>query len=533
MTEGNKNIILKKCMNRTWSTFFGRFGRLLPIQISALSLVLQEKNAIIISSTASGKTEAVVAPLCERILKNKIEGLSVIYITPTKALANDLFERLNEQMSELNLKILVKTGDKPQINIQKLPNFLITTPESLDSIICRHPSILKNIKSIVIDEIHNIDNKHRGDQTRILLKRLRLIAGEYSIYALSATVNEPLEVAKRYMNNFHIVQTNGLREIKETYVFSFEEILEIAKIEHLYKILVFCNSRKKTEETGVTLKNILNKYKVVVHHGSLSKYEREEAECFMKESRHAVCVSTMTLEIGIDIGSIDAVVLAEVPWDVESFIQRIGRAGRRTGIIRVFLLCNNKSKKTFEFMIDCAKKNTLESKPYHPDLSVLVQQIFSVLYSNQKGVNEDYFYDLFDDFCSYEEVKKIIENLIESGYLIKKNKKICATEEIINLGDRGYIHSNIPTLKTVEVVNSITGRKIGEIQLSIEFIESYPSFTLAGRFWDIVKRKEGKVYVKESSMSTVYVKFKTNSQLGAFFKYLPEEIQGSELEKRS
>ncbi len=80
------------------------------------------------------------------------------------------------------------------------------------------------------------------------MKRLRLIAGEYSIYALSATVNEPLEVAKRYMNNFHIVQTNGLREIKETYVFSFEEILEIAKIEHLYKILVFCNSRKKQKK---------------------------------------------------------------------------------------------------------------------------------------------------------------------------------------------------------------------------------------------------------------------------------------------
>ena len=80
------------------------------------------KNAIIISSTASGKTEAVVAPLCERILKNKIEAIC-IYITPTKALANDLFERLNEQMSELNLKILVKTGDKPQINIQNFQIF--------------------------------------------------------------------------------------------------------------------------------------------------------------------------------------------------------------------------------------------------------------------------------------------------------------------------------------------------------------------------------------------------------------------------
>lgn len=532
MTDRKENEILKRSLKRSWNTFYRRFGHLLPIQISALPLVLQEKNAMIVSATASGKTEAVVAPLCERILKYNIPGLSVVYIVPTRALANDLFGRLNEQMSELGLEISIKTGDKNKINKKKLPNILITTPESLDSIICRQPDILKNIKSVVIDEIHIIDSKHRGDQTRILLKRLRSIAGEYSTYSLSATISDPSGIAKRYMNDFQIIQAIGQREINETYVSSLEEVFESAKKEHLHKILIFCNSRKKTEDTAVKLKSFLNKSKVVVHHGGLSKCEREETESFMKNSKYAVCVSTMTLEIGIDIGSLDAVVLAEIPHEVESFIQRIGRAGRKAETIRVFVLCTAESKQNFEYMIDCANQNILEDKLYYPDLSVVVQQTFSVLYSNPKGVSEDYFYDLFADFCSYEEVKRILENLIESSYLISKDQKIYAPEKVMNIGDRGSIHSNIPTLKAVEVINNITNKKIGEIQIPIDFFGNYQSFTLAGKSWDILKGKEGKVYVKESLIRAESAKFKSTSQLGAFFQYLPEEIQKSELEKR-
>jgi ATP-dependent helicase Lhr and Lhr-like helicase len=317
------------------------------------------------------------------------------------------------------------------------------------------------------------------------------------------------------------------------HVFSFEEVFEIAKKEQLYKILIFCNSRKKVEDTAIILKDILNKSKIVVHHGSLSKSEREETENFMKIPKFAVCVSTMTLEIGIDIGSLDAVVLADVPHEIESCIQRIGRAGRRTGTTRVFLLCNStESKQYFEYMIGCAKENVLKEKIYYPDLSVVVQQMLSLSYSSSNGISEDYLYDLFTDFCSYEELKRIMEHLIESKYLINKDQKIYASEKIMNIGDRGFIHSNIPTLKAFEVINNVTNKKVGEIQLPIDFIGNYRSFVLAGKSWNLLKQKEGKLYVKESPMRAKSANFETAVQLGAFFKYLPEEIQGAELEKR-
>jgi ATP-dependent helicase Lhr and Lhr-like helicase len=113
------------------------------------------------------------------------------------------------------------------------------------------------------------------------------------------------------------------------------------------------------------------------------------------------------------------------------------------------------------------------------------------------------------------------------------DQKIYASERVMNIGDRGYIHSNIPTLKAVEVINNSTNKKIGEIQLSIDFVGKYQSFTLAGKSWNIVREKEGKVYVKESLTCAGSAKFKTNPQVGAFFEFLPEEIQVSELEKRS
>jgi len=351
MTDRNENLKLKKRLKRTWSTFFVRFGRLLPIQALVVPVVLSGKNCIIVSSTASGKTEAVLAPLCEKILKERIIGLSVLYITPTRALANDLYDRLHEQMSELNITISIKTGDKPRFNHENPPDILITTPESFDSLLCRHANELENVKAVIVDEIHILDGTYRGDQLRLLLNRLRKKVGDFSVYTLSATVSAPEDVASRYMNDFEVIQSEDSRQIVETYVSSFDNLFETVKKEHLKKILVFCNSRAGTESVGMAMQELWGRRSVVVHHGSLSKNEREEAEMFIKDSKHAVCVSTMTLEIGIDIGNIDAVVLADVPWNIESFLQRIGRAGRRTGVNRVFLLSDPDSQTSFEDMV--------------------------------------------------------------------------------------------------------------------------------------------------------------------------------------
>jgi len=209
----------KRSLRRTWITFFGRYGRLLPIQSRTIPVVLDGKNAIIVSATASGKTEAVIAPLIERYLKEESDGIAILYISPTKALVNDMYDRLNGQLDELGVSISIKTGDTPRFKPGKSPNVLITTPESFDSLICRHPNSFKNIKAVILDEIHLIDNTYRGDQLRLLLKRLKCVSDTYfNIYALSATVACPEEVGSRYLGDFEVITDHDKRDIEYTLV---------------------------------------------------------------------------------------------------------------------------------------------------------------------------------------------------------------------------------------------------------------------------------------------------------------------------
>lgn len=466
------------------------------------------------------------------MLNENLEGLSILYITPTRALANDLYDRLHEQISELDLTIAIKTGDKPHFKEKKPPNILITTPESLDSLLCRYPQALNCIKAVVLDEIHILDGTYRGDQLRILLKRLREISSDFSTYALSATVSSPEIMGRRYMDNFEVINSGGSREIRETYVSSLHEIFNSSKEENLRKILFFCNTRDQTENLAIYAKEIWSSKQVAVHHGSLSKSEREETELFLKTSKRAICISTMTLEIGIDIGNIDAVVLVDLPWDVSSFVQRMGRAGRRTGVVRLFMLCNSANEQAFREMLSLAKDNIIEDDFYTEDLSVVVQQIFSALFANRNGITEQYLYTLFEGFCSIEDVRCIISELAGNGYITRKAGKIHASENVLNLGERGTIHSNIANTKSVEVINISTNNKVGEIYLADKDLKNGKTFVLAGKMWIIDKTIRNSVYVKlSSSRPSASALFKLRISQGYFFEYLPQDLQAVQQNK--
>ena len=534
MITMNENIQMKRRLKRTWHAFFVRFGRLLPIQRAAVPVVLAGRNAILVSATASGKTEAVIAPLCERILSGRLEGLSVLYVTPTRALANDLYDRLNEQIEQLHLKIDIKTGDSPSLNWKRLPDIVITTPESFDSILCRHPDVLSKIEAVVLDEIHFLDGTYRGDQLRLLLKRLRFIKPNFSVYALSATVTNPDEVAARYAPDCEVIQIEGKRVFHESYVQTLDEVKEYAQKESLNKLLIFCNSRKKTESLAIDAKRIWGPGGVVVHHGSLHKKERTETEETMKSAKRAICVSTMTLELGIDIGDIDGVVLADPPYDTASFIQRIGRAGRRTGKIRMFAICDNGNREVFEELVVAARSNLLDEKTYYEDLSVVVQQIFSMLYANPSGVMHTALTEIFESFCSQRmHVDRIINHLRENEHIIQKANRLYASEAVMNLAERGKIHSNIPDSVGVLVIDIIRNREVGEIVLPVRTIQEMRPFVLAGRVWGIEKVERQKLYVKQIHTSADPADFRQSIFVGAYFGYLPADLQKEELKKRS
>ncbi|MEO0023382.1 MAG: DEAD/DEAH box helicase, partial [candidate division WOR-3 bacterium] len=132
--------------------------------------------------------------------------------SPTRALVNDLYRRLVEPLEYLGLKLERKTGDHPAIDEDRLPFMLLTTPESFDSLLCRHPRIFTSLKAVIIDEIHLLDNSPRGDQLRILLERLRLINPAVSCYALSATIDDE-RIGERYFPDGVVVKVANQREI--------------------------------------------------------------------------------------------------------------------------------------------------------------------------------------------------------------------------------------------------------------------------------------------------------------------------------
>lgn len=511
-----------KRLKKTWLTFFGRFGGLLPIQRKAIPVILDKKDAILVSSTASGKTEAVIAPLLERLINEEWQGLSILYISPTKALVNDMYARLNEQCQELGVILTVKTGDKQKFNPRKLPNFLITTPESFDSILCRHPKSLENIRAIVLDEIHLLDNTYRGDQLRFLLKRLLTATkSEFNIYALSATIADPIEMGNRYSEKFEIIKTSDKRKINHSLVQSIGEIFDYVQTENLRKILVFCNKRASVELIAKECKRFWGEQRVVVHHGSLSTNIRHEAESFMKETHYGACVATMTLEIGIDIGSIDAVVLAEVPWSISALMQRIGRSNRRSKNNRVFAIYKDDEEKALlEVMFIAGKEGFIEPVDYNPDYAVIVQQVFSILFGNPQGIEHKYFQNLFKDFCPPTILLEILNFLQQKEWIIKRKDKWFANSKLMNFGAFGKIHSNIPNTVVHKVINKVNNRVIGEITLPIDDV-----FILAGRVWKVVSILDKKIFVTATKYKDFIAKFKKQSSKSQFYYFLPKKFR--------
>ena len=523
--------VIKRRLQKTWFYFFNRFGHLSPVQEAVIPKVLEGKNLIVCSPTASGKTEAIVAPVVERLLKDDIGGLKVLYITPTRALANDLFIRLNEPLLNLGIKLRVKTGDKPFFNSKDPPNFIITTPESFDSLLCRYSQAFNGLKFIIIDELHLLDCNYRGDQLRVLLERLRSKITQVNYYMMSATLKEPKETARRYCDNAEIIVVEGKREIFHEFLNisdiskGLSKLISILMSNREFKTLFFCNSRKETEFIGQQINKLIKDFgygiNVYIHHGSLSRRQRLAAEQAIREEKAVFCVATSTLELGIDIGDIDAVVLVHPPPNVSSLLQRIGRGNRRRNYIKAYGLYSDESElNIFNIMFTHARKGEIEYSQYVPSLSAVVQQIFSIMYERGK-VHQSFLIHLLHILCDAEKLKKILLHLSLLGYLEFNNDYIYPSMKLLDLADKGFIHSNIPNEKDMQVIDTATDLYIGNIV--IEPIKG-TRFVLAGRSWEIKRCLGRKIFVKEIKEFDFVASFGKRRSEGKFINLVPREL---------
>ncbi|NOX64045.1 MAG: DEAD/DEAH box helicase, partial [Chloroflexi bacterium] len=472
------------------------------MQERAIPIILEGRNALIIAATASGKTEAAMAPLLERhvLSESRSEAaLRILYLCPTKALVRDLYERLRGPLAQLNVSLGMKSGDTGPVSATRPPIALITTPESTDSLLTRAPRVLAELRAVVLDEIHLFDGGPRGDHLQCLLRRIERVRRyrqrergmerfrPLQRVALSATVPHPAGVARRYLvgedeNRAAIIEAPGSRRLEA-------ELVNMAGLSDLVgalarraggalaarKSLIFCNTRNEVEQTAAYLRQHLPyAASVFVHYSNIDPAMRKQVEEDFARAGVAICVSSSTLELGIDIGSIDDVALIGPPPTMTSFLQRIGRGGRRTGLTRVLCLARSEPERArFQAMIELARANKLspdhlaQTLPAHPRFrpSVLVQQVFSIL--KQSPTAAIRLADLrrvappdIDD----ETLARILDHLTAEDYLRPgRLGEWRAGPALTELIDAHEIYSNIGAgPRNILILDAFTGRTLAQ-----------------------------------------------------------------------
>ncbi|MFJ2033729.1 DEAD/DEAH box helicase [Streptosporangium sp. NPDC087985] len=320
------------------------------LQSAALSPIKNGVDALLVAPTAGGKTEAVVFPLLSVMEEQRWTGLSVIYVCPLKALLNNLLPRLRMYATWLGRRVELWHGDvsgsRRQSILRDPPDVLLTTPESLEAMLIGtrvdHRRLMRDLRTVVVDEVHAFARDDRGWHLLCVLERLTHLAGRpLQRIGLSATVGNPGDLLSWLQGSGtgtrpaqviapETVADSPPPDIELDYVGSLANAARVVAALHQgEKRLVFCDSRRMVEELGEMLRG--HGVTTFLSHASLSADERRRAEEAFAQARDCVIVSTSTLELGIDVGDLDRVIQINAPWSVASFLQRLGRTGRRSG----------------------------------------------------------------------------------------------------------------------------------------------------------------------------------------------------------
>lgn len=317
-----------------------------PLQESSIAPILEGRHVLLLAPTAGGKTEAAFFPALSQMLAENWGGLSILYLCPLKALLNNLHTRLERYCQWASRRCELWHGDVSQAArrkiIKDLPDCLLTTPESLEVMLVSaatdHRFLFSGLRVVVIDEIHAFAGDDRGWHLLAILERLRVIAGrELQRIGLSATVGNPQGLLDWLAGHCEgtrevvVVPSNGsvVPDVQVDYVGSLENAATvIARLHQGEKRLVFCDSRSRVEKLATQLREA--GVETHVSHSSLSLDERRRSEAAFAQSSNCVIVATSTLELGIDVGDLNRVIQIDSPTTVSSFLQRLGRTGRRS-----------------------------------------------------------------------------------------------------------------------------------------------------------------------------------------------------------
>jgi ATP-dependent helicase Lhr and Lhr-like helicase len=382
-----------------------------PFQDAVIPQILAGQHLIVLAPTAGGKTEAALFPILSRMLSEGWSGLSVLYICPIKALLNNLDVRLQRYCTLLGRTSELWHGDVTQAARKRIqrdpPDCLLTTPESLEVMLVSRNvdarSLLGNLRVVIVDEIHAFAGDDRGWHLLAVLERISRLAGrDLQRIGLSATVGNPDALVTWLAGSCHGIRNVVLppqrsespADVALDYVGSLENAaVVISRLHRGEKRLVFVDSRSRAEQLGTALRALDTT--TFVTHSSLSPEQRHQAEEAFTSRDDCVIVATSVLELGIDVGNLDRVIQIDSPRTVSSFLQRMGRTGRRSGTTRncLFLATKEESLIQAAGLIQLWSDGYIEPVvppplPYH----ILAQQLMA-LALQESGVGKGEWFD--------------------------------------------------------------------------------------------------------------------------------------------
>lgn len=501
-----------------------------PPQTAVIPKILDGADVLLIAPAGTGKTEAAILPVLHNFLREpRREGIAILYITPMRALNRDLAKRLSFWGERLDLKMDVRHGDTPTKTRRRQartpPDLLVTTPETLQAILPgkRMQKHLKEVRWVIIDEIHELAESKRGAQLTLGLERLREITGEdFQRIGISATISQPTKIAKFLAGTkrqAEIIESPVERtlEYRVEYPFPTEEDREMApslyttpesaaRINRIRELmqshrstLIFVNSRTNAEMLGNRLGMIDDTVKV--HHGSLSREERAQVEEELKSGTIKGIICTSTLELGIDVGTIDLVLQYMSPRQVSPFVQRVGRSGHRLGEKSIGIVLSVSPEDILESAVVVQKASAMEleeTRIHENALDVLAHQIVGSTLDADKILGKTVHRYVRRSYpyrkLKWETFTEVLRYLQERGFLFLEGDLLTRSRK-----GREYYYSclsMIPDEIRYAVIDLSTNRFIGS--LGDEFVKMKATiglnFICKGRVWKIRKIEERKVY---------------------------------------
>ncbi len=518
-------------------------------QEKAIEPILRGDNVVIVAPTGYGKTEAALLPILSRMVEEQPEPVAVLYITPLRALINDLYERISWWAEQLGFIVARKHGDVSHAErarrLRRVPHILITTPESLEIDLdwaSRFRVHYRNLRWVIIDEVHEIVSSKRGVQLAVLLERFRRLAGDFQLIMISATVGKPEIIAEAFKGSSRrsvsVVSIDKRKDIEITIDYVDAPSTEFWKksaeklLEHMEPLtLVFVNSKHVAERLHeeIEKKGIDG---VVVHHASIYGEERQRIERMAKQGKIKMIIATKTLELGIDIGSVKKVILFRPTGTVSSLIQRLGRSGHSIeGNVRGVIITTDKVE-LLEALSEArlAIRGEVEPpyiprKPFDMIARAVIGMALSGMYTLEEAYeilkNVSYFKNL-----SRKEFDHLIKYLVENKMIkINGENKLVPGSQFYRIWrfDAGetskyswWVHNFSEFFTTIGekkayIVKTVDGKTVGELdsEYVMRLLRVGQVLRLGGKNWQVVDIDEhsNRVTITEANTSTAAVPF--------------------------